>query len=238
MEKIKKKKLNKEQEEAAAWVEGPLLIVAGAGTGKTTVITERIANLIKTGKAKPEEILALTFTEKAAAEMADRVEEIFPDNYSEFWISTFHAFCERVLKNHGLDIGLPTNFRLLDQVGAWLLIRQNLDKFDLDYYRPLGNPTKFIHALINHFSRCKDEGISPKQYLKYSEDLQLNTNDAPVGSKAIKPKDKSELACLQDERDRIREIANAFHTYQHLMLENNCLDFADLIAWNYLKKGL
>ena len=231
MEKPKPKKLNKEQAEAVAWGQGPLLIIAGAGTGKTTVITERIAELINTGKAKPEEILALTFTEKAAQEMSDRVEQMFPDNYSEFWISTFHAFCERVLKNHGLDIGLSTNFRLLDQVGSWLLIRQNLDKFDLNYYKPLGNPTKFIQALINHFARCKDEGIMPDQYLKYSEDLQLNTNDAPVGSKSVKSKDKSELACLQDERDRIKEIANAFHIYQRIMLENNCLDFADLINY-------
>ena len=234
MAEVKKRKLNKEQKMAATWCDGPLLIVAGAGTGKTTVITERIAELIKTKKAKPEEILGLTFTEKAAEEMADRVEEIFPDNYSEFWISTFHSFCERVLKNYGLDIGLSTNFRLLDQVGSWLLIRQNLDKFDLDYYKPLGNPTKFIQSLLNHFSRCKDEGIAPEQYLKYSEDLQFNTNDAPVGSKAIKSKDKSELACLQDERDRIKEIANAYHTYQRLLLENNCLDFADLI--NYCLK--
>ena len=104
MKQIEERKLNKEQAEAVAWGDGPLLIVAGAGTGKTTVITERIANLIKAGKAKPEEILALTFTEKAAEEMADRVEQIFPDNYSEFWISTFHSFCERALKNYGLDI--------------------------------------------------------------------------------------------------------------------------------------
>ncbi|MFH1894286.1 MAG: UvrD-helicase domain-containing protein, partial [Patescibacteria group bacterium] len=89
-------KLNKEQKEAVRHGEGPLLIVAGAGTGKTAVITQRIAYLIDKGLAKPEEILAVTFTEKAAEEMEERVDKLLPYGYVDLWISTFHAFCERV----------------------------------------------------------------------------------------------------------------------------------------------
>ena len=107
-------KLNNEQKLAVTHDGGPLLIVAGAGTGKTTVITSRIAHLIEQKRAKPEEILALTFTDKAAQEMADRVDQLLTLGYVDMWISTFHAFCERVLRDRGLDIGLSTNFKVLD----------------------------------------------------------------------------------------------------------------------------
>jgi len=117
------KDLNKEQKEAVTCGEGPFLIVAGAGTGKTTVITRRIAYLIETQKAKAEEILALTFTDKAAAEMEERVNQLLPYGYMDLWISTFHSFCERVLKDYALDIGLPNDFKLLDTTASWLLIK-------------------------------------------------------------------------------------------------------------------
>src|SRR5215510_6210576 len=98
--------LNQEQLQAVTHQDGPLLIVAGAGTGKTTVITRRIAYLLEQKLAKPDEILALTFTEKAATEMEERVDKLLPLGTFDLNISTFHAFCERVLKQHALDIGL------------------------------------------------------------------------------------------------------------------------------------
>jgi len=192
--------------------------VAGAGTGKTTVITERINYLITEKKINPEEILALTFTEKAAAEMEERVDKALPLGYFDLWISTFHSFAQRILEEHGLEIGLTTDFKLVDQTESWLLIRNNLDKFDLDYYKPRGNPTKFIHALIKHFSRCKDELITPQDYLKHAEKFRLD-NDLR----------KDEEAAL--EVRRLEEVANAYHTYQQLLLDNDLLDFGDLINY-------
>ncbi|TAN57963.1 ATP-dependent helicase [Patescibacteria group bacterium] len=213
--------LNKEQKEAVAHENGPLLIIAGAGTGKTTVITRRIAWLILEKKIKPDEILALTFTEKASAEMEERVDRLLPYGYVDLWISTFHSFAEKILRLHGLDIGLPTNFRLLSDSEQWFLVRKNLDKFNLDYYRPLGNPAKFIHALLRHFSRAKDEEIGPKEYLAYAESLKLDKDIAPDESAA-------------QETARLAEVANAYHVYQKILLENNALDFGDLI--NYALK--
>src|SRR3989344_7812532 len=96
------RKLNKEQLEAVRHSPptggGPLLIIAGAGTGKTTVITERIKYLIKSSIVKPSEILALTFTEKASREMQERVDVAMPYGYTQMWISTFHSFCDRILR--------------------------------------------------------------------------------------------------------------------------------------------
>ncbi len=210
-------KLNKEQKEAVLHGKGPLLIVAGAGTGKTTVITQRIVNLIETKLAKPEEILAVTFTEKAAFEMEERVDKLLEYGYVDLWISTFHAFCEKVLRENALDIGLPPNFKMLDGTSAWLLARQNLDKFNLKYYKSLGNPTKFIQALISHFSHCKDQEVYPENYLEYANSLK--TTESPTEDQEI---------------ERIKEVAVAYQAYQQILLENSSLDFGDLI--NYCLK--
>jgi len=211
--------LNEEQKKSVIYKNGPLLIVAGAGTGKTTVITTRIAWLILFNQIKPEEILALTFTDKAAEEMEERIDRLLPYGYVDLWVSTFHSFAERILKQHAIDIGLPDNFKLLNQTEQNSLIRRNFDRFNLNYYRPLGNPTKFIQAMIKHFSRAKDEEIWPEDYLKYVKELKLD-RDIKISN--------------ADEIKRLEEIANAYHIYQQLLLENSALDFGDLI--NYTLK--
>ena len=235
--------LNKEQLEAVQHQDGPLLIVAGAGTGKTTVITQRIAYLIEQGRAKSDEILALTFTEKAAGEMEERVDRLLPMGYLDLWISTFHSFGERVIQAHGLDIGLSTKPRLLNEFEQWALIKNNFDNFDLDYYRPLGNPSKFINALLKHFSRLKDEDISPAQYLEYSEELQQNLDSKLSGAKSkggrnfefrISNFETDDKEIATQEISRINEVANAYHVYHQLLLDNEAMDFGDLI--NYTLK--
>ncbi len=223
------KKLNKEQKKAVVYDDGHLLIVAGAGTGKTTVITNRIAYLIASGKAKYDEILAVTFTDKASEEMQERIDKLLPFGYIDLWVSTFHSFCQRVLQDYGIDIGIPSGFKLLDSTSQWTLMRQNLDKFDLEYYKPAGNPSKFISALLQHFSRAKDEDISPEEYIEYAENIRLNLDKAESGVSLSKSDSLDEV-----EVSRINEIASAYHTYQKLLLDNNALDFGDLI--NYTLK--
>ncbi|MFA5178316.1 MAG: ATP-dependent DNA helicase [Candidatus Paceibacterota bacterium] len=231
-------KLNKEQKQAVETIDGPLLIVAGAGTGKTTVLTNRLAYLVSEQNIKPEEILALTFTEKAAHEMEERAEKLLPFGYYDFWISTFHSFGDRVLKNYGLSIGIPTNYKLLNDSGSWILMRKNFHKFNfLKEYRPLGNPTKFIQALVNHFHQCKNEGIYPSEYLEYADSLKTSLNDIPIRKSPSKTKlkkqatDEEKILFAQSEYERINEIAMAYHTYQKILLDNSCLDFGDLINY-------
>lgn len=211
------KQLNEAQRAAVVHNQGPLLIVAGAGTGKTTVLVNRLAYLVLEKKIKTEEILLLTFTEKAAGELEERADKILPYGYVDLWINTFHGFSERILREFGLDIGLNPGFKLLSSTDQWVLVKKNLDRFNLDYYRPLGNPTKFISELLRHFSRLKDENISPEEYLKYAEELAAGL-----------PDDEDEEAM---EKDRIKELADAYHTYNQLLLENNFLDFGDLIVY-------
>ncbi|MEK7643957.1 MAG: ATP-dependent DNA helicase [Patescibacteria group bacterium] len=209
------KKLNKAQQEAVEYNNGPLLIVAGAGTGKTTVITEKIAYLIANKLAKPEEILALTFTDKAAEEMQTRVDAVLALGYADTQISTFHTFCEHLLQRYALDAGLNSAFKLMNGTGSWLLIHDHLDEFELDYYRPLGNPIKHIHQLANHFSKCKDELVSPADYLRYAEGIQHDNGEDNI-----------------QEKNRLTEIAMSYHRYNQLLLDSNALDFGDLIFYS------
>jgi len=239
------KKLNKQQKQAVEYADGPLLIVAGAGTGKTTVITRKITHLIESGKAKPEEILALTFTDKAAGEMEERVDKMLETGYVDLQISTFHAFCQRLLEEYGIELGLSPHFRLLSQTDAWLLMRENIYEFNLDYYRPLGNPTGQIHALLDHFSKCKDELVTRQEYLDYVERLQLDTDSEIKNKKLVisnwklkknnekKPIINYNLPITDDiDIKKYQEIANAYHKYNQLLLDNDSLDFGDLIFYS------
>lgn len=221
--------LNPQQKEAITHESGPLLIVAGAGTGKTTVITRRIARLIQDKNIRSDHILALTFTEKAAAEMETRVDKLLPLGYADLWISTFHAFCERILKEHGLDIGLPNTFRLVNATQGWMLVREHLDRFALEYYKPLGNPTKFIQAFLRHFARLKDENITPAQYAEYAKTLSLNHDASEF--RATRVGQSSEENRAITEASRIQELASAYAVYQQILLENDALDFGDLITY-------
>lgn len=205
--------MNNAQNEAVEYVGGPLLIVAGAGTGKTTVITEKISHLVRNGLAKPEEILALTFTDKAAEEMQTRVDALLDIGYAELQISTFHAFCQELLERHGLDIGLPNRFKLATETDAWLLAHRHLYDMGLDYYRPLGNPARHLRELLRYFSKCKDELITTADYLIYAENVRLNSDEE------------------QTERSRLSEIANAYHCYNQILLDAATLDFGDLIFY-------
>src|SRR4030066_467383 len=202
-------RLNKSQLEAIEHKEGPLLIIAGAGTGKTTVITERIKYLIEKDSAKPSEILALTFTEKAAREMEERVDVAMPYGYPQMWISTFHSFCDRILRREALHIGLDPKYKLTSEAETTQFIRNNLFKFDLNYFRPLGNPTKFIGGMLQHFSRLQDEDISPKEYLEW------------VG--------KHKKGLDSEEYAKYMELAKAYKKYDELKVKEGLMDFGDLI---------
>lgn len=207
--------LNKEQEEAVTHREGPLLIIAGAGTGKTTVITQRIAWLLSEGLAKTDQILALTFTDKAAAQMQERVDILVPYGYTDIWISTFHAFGDRLLRENALSAGLNPDFKVLTTPEAAVFFREHLFEFALSYYRPLSDPTRFIEALISLFSRARDEDIAPREYLKFAEDLLFKSKD--------NPQDKP----LEEEALQQIEVAGAYARYQELLLGENLLDFSN-----------
>jgi len=206
--------LNSQQEEAVTHQEGPLLIVAGAGTGKTTVITRRIAWLIWQKLATPSQILALTFTDKAAQEMEFRVDQLVPYGYVDTQISTFHAFGDRVLHDNAVSLGLPSDFKVLNREEQAIFLKDNLGALELKNFAPLSNPTGHISELLSYFSRLKDEDIAPEHYYGYV--------------KRKKEKGKSDEE--KKELEKHAELARAYGNYQKLMLEAGNLDFGDQIT--------
>ncbi|MBU1118387.1 UvrD-helicase domain-containing protein [Patescibacteria group bacterium] len=210
------KNLNSKQKKAVEHTNGPLLIVAGAGTGKTSVITCRLVYLLQKFKLKPENILAVTFTEKASEEMEERVDQMLPLGYSDLWINTFHGLGERILKDHALDIGLPQNFELASEVEQRMILRKHFYDFDLEYFKPLASPDSIISAFISHFSRAKDEDIDPEAYLAHAKKIQKSAG------------------VEDEEKKKILEIAHAYKKYQEILLEEDVLDFGDLINYTVM----
>src|SRR6187401_1395966 len=140
--------LNSEQQQAVAHTHGPLLILAGAGSGKTRVIAHRIAYLISERLAPVDGVLAVTFTNKAAEEMRTRVESLLGVNCRAMWISTFHALCARLLRREAPNIGLSRDFVIYDSSDQQAVIKQLLKEYRLDdsTYQPRAVLTKISHA--------------------------------------------------------------------------------------------
>ncbi len=221
--------LNADQRRAVTHADGPLLVVAGAGTGKTEVITRRIAWLIATRRARPSEILALTFTDKAAQEMAVRVDQLVPYGYTDTAIATFHAFGDSVIREYALELGLPSDVRVLSRPEVVIFLREHLFEFDLDAYRPLGDPTRFLAAMATLFSRCKDEDISPESYLAFADRVSAEASALADASGAAATAEDGAEAAVESAR-RQRELAGAYARYQALLDANGCIDFGDQVA--------
>ena len=154
--------LNSVQKEAASYIDGPLLILAGAGSGKTRVLTYRIAYLLEQGVCRPWEILAITFTNKAAKEMKERVEGLVGEDAKEIWLGTFHSICVRILKREIEVLGYTKDFNILDELDKQKIIKEIIKKMDIDEknYAP--------SYIISEISKAKDVLKSPEKYIKES----------------------------------------------------------------------
>ena len=149
--------LNPEQREAVLHIGGPLLIIAGAGSGKTRVIASRIAYLIGDGHAQPDEVLAVTFTNKAAEEMRTRVETLLGSDCSRMWVSTFHSLCARLLRREAPAIGLSRDFVIYDSSDQLTVVKQALKALHVD--------DSFIQprAALSRISQAKNRMEGPEE---------------------------------------------------------------------------
>jgi len=181
-------RLNPEQREAIETTEGPLLILAGAGTGKTRVLTTRFAHILLDGRARPYQILAVTFTNKAAREMRERVGALLGETVEGLWLGTFHALCARMLRRHAEYVGLTTGFTILDTDDQLRLVRQIMEPFRLDTKRW---PPQ---ALLGIFQRWKDRGLTPEQ-ITAAEDTDFAGGQARKLYAAYQDRLKAVNAC-------------------------------------------
>lgn len=204
--------LDDSQRAAAEAENGPHLIEAGPGTGKTRTLIARIEWLLRRG-ADPDAILALTFSNKAAEEMRERVALAAPAAAPAIWAGTFHAFGLEVLRKYGNLIGLPPDVRLVDPGDALLLLEERLPSLPLNHYLQLYEPALALRDILTAISRAKDEMINSAQYRALGESMLAG-------------------AASPDERETAEkaiEVADVFAAYEQMLAEKSVVDFADLI---------
>lgn len=152
--------LNKAQREAVEYIEGPLLVLAGAGSGKTRVLTYRIAHMIESCGIPARSILAITFTNKAAREMKDRIEQLVGDLVRSMWISTFHALCVRILRSHAEVLGFKSGFTIYDDTDTKKLLAQIMEE------KGISQEQISLNTVRSLISTAKNELIVPQDYIE------------------------------------------------------------------------
>ena len=211
--------MNPAQRRAVEHRDGPLLVIAGAGTGKTRVITERIRHLLETDDSlSGENILGLTFTVKAAGEMKARVVKATGERGKQVTLQTFHAFCESLIAD------VAPERLMLDEVDHWILLRRNMARLQLEKYRRLAEPGQFLTDFISFFSRCQDELVTWEDYQRYAEDLatQLSRERFALDEDTYKER-------LEDVEKHF-EIARAYRASEELLREKKRVSFGSLIT--------
>jgi superfamily I DNA/RNA helicase/RecB family exonuclease len=208
------------QQQAIEHVAGPMLVVAGAGTGKTTVLTRRIARLIEEGHARADEILAVTYTINAANQMRQRVQTALGAVKSQgLQVETFHAYCNNLL------IAAGQGFEVLDDKQLWVFLRRNIRELHLKYYVRAANTAQFLDHLLEFIRRCHDELVGPAQYAEYVRRLERGELPLPRVSRS---KDAKELSD-EESLGRCREIAFVFETVERMLRERNFGTFSHQI---------
>lgn len=207
------------QHQAIEHIHGPLLVIAGAGTGKTSVLTHRIEHLVREGHAQPGEILALTYTNNAAAEMKGRLRKLLGGR--EVFATTFHDYCLQLLKRAKKDFGV------LDEQDLWIYLRRRIRDLQLEHYVRAANVGQFLKDLLKFIDRCHDELVTPEKYQAYVE--RLERGEVPV------PRVEKSRTVLEDSEviGRCREIARVFATVERWLLEDNLGTFSHMITRAY-----
>lgn len=210
--------LNPQQRAAVEHAGSPLLIVAGAGSGKTRVLTHRIAYLLATGRARAGEILAITFTNKAAAEMRERVEHLVGPAGGRMWVSTFHSACVRILRKEAKTLGLRSSFSIYDAADSQRLITLVTRELDLDAKK---YPAR---SLAHKISDLKNELIDPDAYAQSSG---ADATEEGWRERAARAASSGSLPAQAPEFDTV--LADVYRRYQQRLAQANALDFDDII---------
>jgi DNA helicase II / ATP-dependent DNA helicase PcrA len=203
------------QRQAIEHIQGPMLVIAGAGTGKTSVLIHRIANLVEQGHARPEEILALTYTIAAAKEMEEKSAALVGKTIRA---CTFHDYCFGLMKRAGKDFGV------LDEKDLWIYLRKRIHEFHLEHYVRAANVSQFLNDLLNFLSRCHDELVTPEKYAEYVGRLERGDCTAPRVSKSKDQLSEEEVVA------RCKEIARVFETAERWLREDNLGTFSHMIT--------
>lgn len=208
--------LNPQQQEAVTHGDGPCLVVAGAGTGKTGVITRRIAYLVQEKNVSPENIVALTFTDKAATEMQERLDQLL--DYGVFvTTATFHSFCNELIRRHAFRIGIDPEARLITEADQIAILREHIARLPLKYYSATYNPVPLLKEIARYVEQAKEAQLSHQQLEEHAKEL-----DTKAANEA-----EEEIA------GQYAELAACYKIICNLYDELGVLTYADLLRYTY-----
>jgi DNA helicase-2/ATP-dependent DNA helicase PcrA len=212
------------QRQAIEHTHGPMLVIAGAGTGKTTVLTQRVANLIREGHARPDEIVALTYADNSASEMLGRIrEELKGTAIDGLKVCTFHAWCNGLVHRCGAGFGV------LDEKDLWVFLRRRIRELRLKHFVRAANVGQFLDSLLEFMHRCQDELVGPAEYADYVERIERGEVPLPRVARSKRHAEMGDVEILE----RCREIASVFATVEVMLREKNLGTFGHMITNAY-----
>jgi len=208
------KPLNPEQKDAAEHLGAPYLLEAGPGTGKTQTLVARTRFLVVDREIDPREILVLTFSNKAAGELSDRIATLRPEAAAAMWIGTFHAFGLDLVRRFHKELGFAREPRMMDRPEAVELLEAEFTQLGLVHYRNLWDPSQVLRELLNAVSRAKDEVADDVRYAELAEMMRHTATT-----------DEAQIAAA-----KAGEVARAYAAYERVKREAGAVDFGDLVA--------
>ena len=233
MSELSKEELNKKQKEAVEYLNGPLYVFAGPGTGKTKVTTHKLAYLIREKGYKPEEVLALTFANKAAGEMEERARELLP-GIPGVKISTFHSFCNSVVQENALELGVNADGPVFTEEHQQAYFLEHLEELGLEHFPVTSSQVELAVTLENTISRFKQENITVARLEEYVKKKSKELKDnAPsdygpkVKGKRRTPEQKEHDEALE-QLAKIKDITAAYRAYEAFKTKKGLMDFGDM----------
>jgi DNA helicase-2/ATP-dependent DNA helicase PcrA len=221
-------KLNPAQREAAETIEGPVLIVAGPGTGKTQTLALRLANILQKTQAKPHNLLALTFTEAAAVELKKRLAGIIGSEAYGIQASTFHAFCARIHATFPAEFASTRERVQIEELKQAQLLQEILAAGEFEILHPLRAPDLYLRDILSSISELKREGVVPKRLLE----IVKGEEEELAQQERINPRTKKPYGKILDAEKQIArnlELVRVYEAYQKVLDERGLMDFDDLI---------
>src|SRR3989344_733642 len=226
------KQLNPEQKKAVDTIEGPVMVIAGPGTGKTQILTLRIANILLKTQVNPGNILALTFSESGAVTMRRRLAEIIGPTAYQVRIATFHGFCNELIQTYPAEFTHTIGRRSASEIEQIDLMQMIIDELPLEFLKTFGEPYFYLYDIRRSIGFLKKEGINPEEFahtIHQQEQVFANIDDLYYTGGRYEGKMKGKYADLKKQLDKNRELAKIYETYQERLAEAKRYDYDDMI---------
>jgi len=226
--KQKLAQLNERQRLAVDTTQGPVLLIAGPGSGKTLTLTTRIANILATDDVSPSSILALTFTEQAASHMTDKLKSMIGTDAYKIKMMTFHSFCNEIILENPEKFGLSSNTRNINDLEKIAIIESIIDELDLEFLTSINDPYYYKNEILRLIQNLKRESVNPQELLDMTKkDEAILNSQIQINPRTGKIYDK--FAKEQKKISKNYELANIYEAYQQKLVQMEKYDYEDMI---------